>query len=457
MMALQKIGRAAGVLLHPTSLPSGKVDTDAYRWLDWQAEAGVSVWQMLPLGVPLGGLSPYQCASAFALNPALFADTATDASPHFESWYQAQKHWVEDYALFMVLKQQFHEQEWREWPSEFRHRDPDALSRLRSEQARALAAIIHQQYECWRQWQALRAYAAERGITLFGDMPIFVAYDSADVWAHPERFLLNENGSPTWVTGVPPDYFSATGQRWGNPHYNWEYMQQESFLWWKQRLAYHFECFDLVRIDHFRALAASWMIPADEETAINGYWETVPGDAMLASIQETMGSLPLVAEDLGFITPDVTELRDKYELPGMSVLQFGFDHFEDNPHKPQNVRENTVYYTGTHDNDTLAGWFNTLDEGMREHVMQMLGIDDPLQVTDAMLDTIFASPALLAIVTLQDLLGLGTEARMNVPGTVEGNWQWRFDWQDLPDNLASHLHQQLLKSQRTATRIDDNE
>jgi 4-alpha-glucanotransferase len=453
MADLQTIGRAVGILLHPTSLPSGKADVDAYRWVDWLAEAGCRVWQMLPLGVPLEGASPYQCASAFAVNPGLFEGEKAESNDEaFDAWYENQKHWVEDYALFMVLKQQFNGQGWHEWPVAFRDRDPRTLFQVRSDQPEALAAIIDQQYQCFCQWQALRQYAASKSVYLFGDMPIFVAYDSADVWANPQRFLLDATGAPTFVTGVPPDYFSATGQRWGNPHYNWETMQAEHFLWWKRRLQYHFEFFDLVRIDHFRGLAASWMIPVEEETAINGYWQEVPGDAMLASVQADMGKLPLVAEDLGVITPDVTALRDKYHLPGMSVLQFAFDHFGDNPHKPQNVRENTVYYTGTHDNDTLQGWFDSLDKNMQQHVMQVLDIDEPADVKQAMLDTIFASHARLALVPMQDLLGLGNEARMNVPGTVEGNWQWRFKWQDVPQDLASILLKSLEKHHRNGVK-----
>lgn len=458
MVYLQTIGRAAGVLLHPTSLSSGVVSADAYRWVDWLAEAGCRVWQMLPLGVPLTGLSPYQCASAFAVNPGLFAEKSSDFSlsggegseeaDSFETWYENQKHWVEDFALFMVLKRQFNGQVWHEWPTAFRDRDPQTLFDVRSDQPEALATIIDEQYQCFCQWRALRAYAVKKGVYLFGDMPIFVAFDSADVWANPQRFLLDETGKPTFVTGVPPDYFSETGQRWGNPHYNWEAMRAEDFLWWKQRLKYHFEFFDLVRIDHFRGLAASWMIPVAEETAINGYWQEVPGDAMLASVQAEMGMLPLVAEDLGVITPDVTALRDKYHLPGMGVLQFAFDYFEDNPHKPQNVDENTVYYTGTHDNDTLKGWFGALDTGVQQHVMQVLGINDPAEVAAAMMETVFASRAGLAVVPMQDLLGLGSEARMNVPGTADGNWRWRFQWQDIPENLASVLHKSLLKHQR---------
>jgi len=406
--------------------------------------------------LPLAGLSPYQCASAFAVNPALFGGEVgkrdTEQSS-FDAWYDNQKHWVEDYALFMVLKQQCDNQEWSAWPEPLRLRDSKALFAIRGEHAEALAAIIHEQYDCWLQWQALRSYAAERGVALFGDMPIFVAYDSADVWAHPERFLLDENGAPTFVTGVPPDYFSETGQRWGNPHYDWAYMQTENFRWWQQRLTYHFEFFDLVRLDHFRGLEASWMIPATEPTAINGHWQKVAGDAMLESLQASMGNIPLVAEDLGVITPDVTALRDKYALPGMSVLQFGFDHFDDNPHKPHNVRENTVYYTGTHDNDTLQGWFTSLSEEAQQHVMQVLGIHDAAQVTDAMLTIIFDSRALLAMIPLQDLLHLGSAARMNIPGTVDNNWLWRFDWSDIPDTLASQLHDKLQGHQRNEREL----
>lgn len=453
MSTLSEVGRSAGVLLHPTSLPSGKLDADAYRFVDWLAQAGVRVWQMLPLGVPLVGASPYQCASAFAVNPALFPASPAvgqvlGKGESFDTWYAAQKHWVEDYALFMLLKQQFHGAEWSQWAEPFRRRDANALFALRGSHALEIAAIMDEQFQCYQQWQALREYAAGKGVVLFGDMPIFVAYDSADVWAHPERFLLDEVGNPTFVTGVPPDYFSETGQRWGNPHYHWEYMQAEDFQWWRERLAYHFAFFDLVRIDHFRGLAASWMIPSSEPTAINGFWQPVAGEAMLDCVQATMGNLPLVAEDLGIITPDVTALRDKYDLAGMSVLQFGFDHFEDNPHKPQNVRDNTVYYTGTHDNDTLLGWFNSLETAMQQHVLHVLGISDAAQLTDTMLDTIFASRALLAIVPLQDLLRLDSSARMNTPGTVTGNWAWRFAWADVPDTLAVTLHQQLQHHRR---------
>jgi 4-alpha-glucanotransferase len=443
--------RQAGVLLHPTSLPSGRLDDDAYRWLDTLAKAGVGVWQMLPLGVPLADASPYQCASAFALNPALFPEhtgTVDIDDAAFQTWYHAQRHWVENYAIFMVLKNIHDGASWTAWPDDLRNRDVLALQAVKQQYQHQIDVHIQQQYQLYVQWQHLRHYAAELQIALFGDMPIFVAHDSADVWANPLCFLLDEAGHATLVAGVPPDYFSATGQRWGNPQYNWDYMRTSDFIWWRERLRYHFEFFDLVRIDHFRGLAASWMIPASSPTAMDGYWQNVPGDALLQCILEDMGSVPLVAEDLGVITPDVNALRLQFHLPGMSVLQFAFDSYEDNPHKPENVTSDRVYYTGTHDNDTLLGWFFGLDETEQAVVLAILKITDPAQLIDSMLHTVFASKANLAIVPMQDLLGLGSHARMNTPGTTQGNWSWKFQWQDVPVDLASNLRLSLHNTQR---------
>jgi 4-alpha-glucanotransferase len=439
--------REAGVLLHPTSLPSGQLDADVYRWLDWLAEAHFKVWQVLPLGVPLAGLSPYLCASAFALNPALFPDKTVDQT-EFTNWYQRQQHWVDDYALFMTLKAQYPVQDWSYWPVEFAQRQPHALSTFKAQHQAAIEAIIQQQFNVWAQWQSIRDYATERGIRLFGDMPIFVSYDSADVWAHPERFRLDDKGHPNIVTGVPPDYFSETGQRWGNPHYDWQHMQSENFQWWCERISYHFECFDLVRIDHFRGLEAAWEIPASEPTAMNGHWGKVPGEVLLSTLQQRMGALPLVAEDLGVITPEVTALRDQFDLPGMGVLQFAFDYFEDNPHKPQNVRENTVYYTGTHDNDTLRGWYQNLSQDQRQFVMQALWIDNDNQIIEVLMATLLSSRAHLTMLPWQDLLNLDSSARMNTPGTMVGNWTWRFSWQDVPNDLASQWQAKLQQHKR---------
>lgn len=439
--------REAGVLLHPSSLPSGCLDADAYRWLDWLVAAHFKVWQVLPLGVPLAGLSPYLCASAFALNPSLFPKQTVDLEA-FESWYARQAHWIDDFALFMALKTEYPAADWSHWPAEYAQRDPQALLKFKQAHRTAIDALIQAQYNYWAQWQALRAYASQRGIRLFGDMPIFVAYDSADVWAHPERFRLDEQGRPQVVAGVPPDYFSETGQRWGNPHYDWDYMQQENFQWWRERLSYHFECFDLVRIDHFRGLEAAWEIPVEEPTAINGEWGKVPGDRLLSALQTTMGNLPLVAEDLGVITPEVIALRDGFKLPGMAILQFAFDHFADNPHKPENVHENVVYYSGTHDNDTLVGWYQSLEAEQREVVMQALWLDNDAHIIEALIATLLASRAQLVMLPWQDLLKLDSTARMNTPGTTVGNWTWQFSWSDVPRDLATTWKTKLQQHKR---------
>jgi len=441
--------RRAGILLHPTSLPSGTL-ADAERWLDFMHAAGFGVWQVLPLGLPLSGLSPYQCASAFAANPALFPPTEVDTDGYAD-WCAAQAHWLEDFALFIVIKSQQDEAAWTDWPTPLRDRDPAALAEFSRVHAAALDATRHSQYHCARLWRTLRAAAKARGIQLFGDMPIFVAHDSADVWAHRDLFLLRADGHPSVVTGVPPDYFSETGQRWGNPHYNWAAMQADGFLWWRQRLAAHFEWFDLVRIDHFRGLAAAWTIPADEPTAIHGSWTPAPGAELLQALIDHLGRLPLVAEDLGIITPDVVALKARFALPGMAVLQFAFDAHEDNPHKPQNVVPATVYYTGTHDNDTLAGWWAGLSDVQRQDAMHQLGAGEADAMPDSMIETVLKSPAALAVLPLQDILGLGSDARMNVPGTVRGNWAWRFDWAQLPDELAPDLLTKLQKTDRWKT------
>ncbi len=443
--------RQAGVLLHPASLPSGRLDADALRWLDWLAEGGFSVWQMLPLGVPLAGVSPYQCASAFALNPALFPEklpVVRTTSRAFREWHARQRVWVDDYALFMTIKRKYGCTSWVDWPEPLRQREPDALAAFRDLHEAAITKVVRQQYQLFVHWQQLRVYAHERGISLFGDMPLFVAHDSADVWAHPECFLLDGRGQPTLVAGVPPDYFSPTGQRWGNPQYDWEHMGRTGFAWWEDRLRYHFECFDLVRLDHFRGLAASWMIPIASETAIDGYWQAVPGADLLRDIQNSLGHVPLVAEDLGVITTDVEALRLQFDLPGMSVLQFAFDAFADNPHKPQNVTEDRVYYTGTHDNDTSTGWFDSLDPLVQDNVLATLNIREPSEVVPAMMTTVLASRARLAMLPMQDLLRLGSAARMNTPGTVGNNWLWRFDWTSVPQDLAAAMRIQIEQTGR---------
>ncbi len=436
----------AGLLLHPTSLPSGTL-ADAERWLDFLQAGGFSVWQMLPLGVPLSGLSPYQCASAFAVNPGLFPAAPVDLQG-FADWCRQQAHWLVDFARFIVIKAEQGNTSWTDWPPALRDRDAQTLAAFDVAHADKLNAVMVEQFRAALQWQRIRVQAKARGIQLFGDMPIFVAQDSADVWAHRDLFLLDAEGHPTVVSGVPPDYFSETGQRWGNPHYNWAVMQADNFAWWRARLAAHFEWFDLVRIDHFRGLAAAWVIPASEPTAIHGEWVKAPGAALLQAIASEMGELPLVAEDLGIITPDVTALRHQFGLPGMAVLQFAFDEHADNPHKPENVQPDTVYYTGTHDNDTTLGWWRALPVEVRQQVMRQLDEQDPDAVPDVMIDTVLQSRAALAILPMQDLLGLGSEARMNTPGTDNGNWAWRFEWAAVPPDLASRLHEKNQKAHR---------
>lgn len=440
--------RRAGILLHPTSLPSHTFD-DAEQWLDFLALSGISVWQMLSLGVPQDGHCPYQCNSAFATNPALLQTIpALDVSdPGFAAFRDSQRFWLDDYALFVLLKNRFEQKPWYQWPREYKFRDPVALDEFRRSQPQQLLLIRWEQYQLYAAWQKIRRHAANSGIALFGDIPIFVAHDSADVWVWPELFLLDEDGMPNVVTGVPPDYFSETGQRWGNPHYDWKHMQQDGFKWWLQRLQHHFEWFELVRIDHFRGLVAVWEIDAQCETAVDGIWRETPGEQLLTALQQQMGELPLVAEDLGVITDEVIALKLRFHLPGMAVLQFSFDHFEDNPHKPPNILPNTVSYTGTHDNDTTLGWYRSIDEKERQHVNEILGIESQEEVVDAMITVALDSRANLAMIPLQDCLSLGSEARMNTPGTIENNWLWSFTWEQLDIPTVS---------QKIYTRLEDS-
>ena len=489
---LQK--RRAGVLLHPTSLPSGELDGDVDRWLQMMADTGFSVWQVLPLGEPHDGLSPYQCTSAFAFNPLLLSDIRAieESEKGYHDFCEKQQDWLDDYALFKVLKQKFEDKSWIDWPELWRKRDSKTLQKSSEEHADEITALKWQQYQLHDRWHEIRDKAAGMDILLFGDMPIFIAYDSADVWAHPEWFVLDEDGRMTVVTGVPPDYFSETGQRWGNPHYDWGSMREDGFSWWKSRIIHHLELFDLVRIDHFRGMVSAWVIDAACETAIDGHWQNTPGDELLTlfheSIEECGGQLPFVAEDLGIITPEVTALRKKYHLPGMSILQFGFDAFEDNPHKPHNITEDTVVYTGTHDNDTTKGWFNSLDEDMKNHVLRTLNLPtadefeteylntgEPVEghndidrascwydnidiadvVVECMIDNAMHSHAIICMIPLQDCLHLGSEARMNMPGTIDGNWRWQFQWSQIElAHDSARMKKMRLRNEHTQRFIE---
>ncbi len=437
----------AGILLHPTSLPSGRLDGDVERWLDCLCRAGARVWQMLPLGIPDATGSPYQSCSAFAADPALLAPDPTLPLAELarEDFVGREGDWLIDFARFRVLKQRHDQRPWQDWPAPLRDREPAALARLDQEAQAEIDREIDHQYLLQRRWLAIRAECTRRGLHLFGDLPLYVALDSAEVWAVREQFLLDEHGQPLYVAGVPPDYFSETGQRWGNPHYDWQAMQADGFLWWRQRLRRALDWFDLVRLDHFRGLAASWMIPAESATAAEGFWQPVPGAALLDALHGEFPELPLVAEDLGIITPEVNTLRRRFKLPGMAVLQFAFDGHEDNPHKPANIGPDTVVYTGTHDNDTVHGWFARQTPETQEFVYRLLGGQTDEDVADLLIRAALASRAQLAVLPLQDLLRMGSEARMNTPGTTEGNWRWRVTWEQIDparlDWLRERLHE----------------
>lgn len=445
--------KQAGVLLHPTSLPSATLNHQAWAFLDWMEAARLSVWQMLPLTQPVQGLSPYQSVSAFAMNPALLpCDWQNQWTPEldiaFDRYLENEPHWLHDYALFMALRQQFEQLSWSDWPKAFKFREAAALETFENEHSVTVRLLKKQQFMLSHIWHRLKADANARGIQLFGDMPIFVAYDSADVWANPKLFKLDENQSPKVVTGVPPDYFSETGQRWGNPHYDWLEMEKDNFKWWRQRIASDFELFDLIRIDHFRGMEACWEIDVDEETAINGCWQKVPGRALLDTLKVAFPELPLVAEDLGIITPEVTALKNDFFLPGMSILQFGFNGLPDNPHSLAEQVENSVVYTGTHDNDTTLGWWQLIDnEDHRNWILSQLPKTD-LAMPWPMIAAAMHSVAKLAIIPMQDFLGLDNSARMNIPGVADGNWTWQFQWSQLTPELTSQIEALVMESGR---------
>ncbi|MBT8443347.1 MAG: 4-alpha-glucanotransferase [Gammaproteobacteria bacterium] len=435
--------RRAGVLLHPTSLPGpgrfGVLGEDARRFIDLIADAGFTVWQVLPVGPVDSSLSPYLLKSVNAGNPELIdpQEAHFPTKDEFRAFYDANHAWVTPYALFMALRERFDDAPWWEWPTGLEAHEPHSLSAMVEELGDAMRSIIAEQIVFERQWNDLKRYAHERGILIVGDLPFYVDRDSVEVWWHRELFKLDETGRPELVAGVPPDYFSEDGQRWGNPVYEWDAMRAGDYRWWCDRIEHQLQRFDAIRIDHFRALQACWEIPADSPTAREGHWEPVPGDKLLQALNERFGDLPLFAEDLGTITPEVHALRDEFGLPGMLVLQFGFDGMPDNPYLPENHVENAVVYTGTHDNDTTVGWFRSLDHRTREVLGDKL--ENAQDMPAALIRAAYASPTRLAILPMQDLLSLGTAARMNVPGTENGNWQWRFEWADVPGDFAERF------------------
>lgn len=482
--------RCAGILLHPTSLPGafgiGELGDEAYRFVDWLARAGQSIWQVLPLGPTGFADSPYAAFSAFAGNPllislqqlhreGLLSDSDLAEYPAFpvervdygevipckmaflrrayERWkahaddgeryrlqafHAEQGWWLEDFALFKALKEACGGRAWVEWDKDLVMRKPESLQHARKQLADEVQFHVFLQHCFMSQWLALRRYANERGIRIMGDMPIFVAHDSADVWAHPEMFYLDAQGHPTFVAGVPPDYFSPTGQRWGNPVYRWQMLRRDGYRWWIERFRWTLRLVDIVRVDHFRGFAAYWRVPASEATAVKGKWVRVPGKSLFVALKRELGDLPIVAEDLGTITPDVVRLRKQLRLPGMRVLQFAFDGNPDNPYLPYNYEPDTVVYTGTHDNDTLVGWFAGLSEEEKQRIADYIGRGD-IRIHWEMIRLAYASVAQVAIIPLQDWLGLGSEARMNLPGREEGNWQWRCREEYLSMDLADAI------------------
>ncbi|MEW6325236.1 MAG: 4-alpha-glucanotransferase [Nitrospirota bacterium] len=488
--------RGSGVLLHLTSLPSrcgiGDLGPGAYRFADFLEQARQSHWQLLPLNPTstAQGNSPYSCDSAFAGNPLLIsldplldegllvkadlqetpafpahrvdypavetfkgrllrlayerAGPSLDRSPEFRRFAQKQAHWLDDYALFKALKEQRAGAAWTEWPEEHRDRDGAALQKARDQFADRIRREQFLQFLFSKQWQALKRYCNDRRVQIIGDVPIYVQHDSADVWAHREGFKLDPRGRPAALAGVPPDYFSATGQLWGNPVYRWDALKATHYRWWIQRVAHNLAWFDLIRLDHFRGFAAFWEVPAGEQTAVNGRWVEGPGEDFFKTLFRRFHSLPVIAEDLGVITPDVRELMRKYDLPGMKLLIFAFgDDLPTHPYAPHNFTRNCVVYTGTHDNNTIRGWWQ---KEMQPEELRRLCAYLGRDVTEAsihweMIRLAFMSVADLAVIPMQDLLGLGEEARMNRPSIANGNWEWRLAPRQLTPALTAKLLQ----------------
>lgn len=489
--------RQSGILLHPTSLPGnygiGTFNQAAYTWVDFLATTRQSIWQVLPLGPTGYGDSPYQSFSSFAGNPYLIsiedmiqdglADEAMlgnvpDFSPErvdygalyywklpvlraaadrfaaftkgelraeFDAFCSEQAAWLDDYALFMALKDIHDGAPWNQWDMPLRSRQPSALAEVAKQHAGKVFSHKFNQWLFFRQWRRLKAYANERGIRIMGDIPIFVAMDSSDTWTSPQEFFLDDEYQPTVVAGVPPDYFSATGQLWGNPLYRWEAMREDGYAWWLRRIQAALQLYDLVRIDHFRGFAGYWEVPAGAETAENGRWVPGPGADFFEKVGAALGDLPIIAEDLGEITPDVIELRNQFNLPGMKILQFAFSTDASDKFLPHNYKPNFAVYSGTHDNDTSRGWYEeSAQDHERDYFRRYLRTDGS-DAAWSLIDAAFRSVALIAIVPLQDVLGLGSEARMNLPGSAQGNWTWRY----LPEQLSHAVAKRL----REATEI----
>ena len=471
-----KFKRSSGILLHPTSLPGsygiGDIGSRAHRWIEFLSAAGCGLWQVLPIGPTGYGDSPYQCFSSFAGNPLLISPDAllkddllhpddlydhpcfpehrvefgevipwkagvldrsfiryqhTQSPPlnaEMEEFQVKHSAWLDDFALFMALKEAHGGAPWHTWEKPLRERQPEAVSKARKQHAIAIQRQVYRQFLFYRQWAKLKSFAHEKNIQIIGDIPIFVAHDSADVWANPHLFHLDATGMPTFVAGVPPDYFAPTGQLWGNPLYRWDVHADTAYTWWLDRIKATLNLVDIIRIDHFRGFAGYWEVPGKAKTAEIGRWVPGPGKDFFRSIRQSLGDLPIIAEDLGVITPDVIELRDSFDLPGMRIFQFAFDSDPDDPFLPHNYPVNCVVYTGTHDNDTVRGWYDRVPEKDKAFYRRYLDRDGAMVNWD-MIRGVWSSVAVFGLAPMQDFLDLGNEARMNYPGNPSGNWMWR--------------------------------
>jgi 4-alpha-glucanotransferase len=497
--------RSSGILMHPTSLPSrggiGDLGPAAYQFIDWLAAAKQTVWQVLPIGPAGYGNSPYSCTSAFAGNVLMISlerlvergylegarldgskngTTPVDydavrayklpllreaarnflrsenrtSRERFEAFSSENEWWLEDYALFSVLREHFSESAWNSWPTDIRGRKPETLEELRAELKDPIALERVLQFAFFEQWKSLREYCSPRGIRIVGDVAIFVSYDSADVWTHPDIFRLDHDLSPLVVAGVPPDAFSETGQRWGNPLYDWDALKARGYDWWVERMKWAVETCDIVRLDHFRGFEACWEIPADEPTAINGHWTPGPNEDLFKRLKAALGTLPFIAEDLGYITPEVRELRKKVKIPGMKVMQFGFGNKGAHIYLPHMFTPDSVVYTGTHDNDTTVGWWaNSATEAEKEWAVQYLGQTSE-GINWAFIRSAFSSVAELAVIPVQDVLGLDSDARMNIPSKPGGNWTWRLHPEALTPGIAERLALLTVVTDRDAALKD---
>ncbi len=480
--------RSSGVLLHISSLPGeygiGDLGKGAYAFLDFLEKSGQHNWQILPIGITGYGDSPYQSFSAFAGNPYFidlaelidmgyldkktvdkadlgkskhkvdyeklyfnkmpllrmaYENSKVKLSHELNKFYEAEKTWLEDFALYMAIKAHNGNRSWIEWDKGYENAKTDKVAKFKETHKDEIFFWVFTQYFFFKQWFALKAVAADKGITIIGDLPIYVAEDSSDVWSNPELFKLDKTSKPISVAGCPPDAFSATGQLWGNPIYNWEHMDKQNYAWWIKRIDYSLKMFDVIRIDHFRGFEAYWEIPYGDPTAEKGEWTNGPGKKLFIAIREALGDVNIIAEDLGYLTEGVIELREFTGFPGMKILQFAFDAREESDYLPHNYSENFVAYTGTHDNETIAGWMDNVAKADRDFAMDYLKLDRSEGYHWGFIRGVWSSTAYLAIAQMQDFLGLDNKARMNFPSTLGGNWIWRITQKDLSDHLADKM------------------